>query len=231
MFIATAAIGAPLPSILYTGFGYDGANRSSYSLGGVAIGTAHAKRTLLIWTNGGNTFLGPSDPNNQVANLTVNGTPGTRVYTAPFTAFGSSTTTIWVCPLATGTTATIAFSNPAGKDLSFGAAHVFAAYHLRSATPVSANALFSGGGNFSVSQAIPTQSNGVIALWGNEVSGGTAGPFTWTNATEDADTVYSGGTANGVPYTTAHAERVAAGTRTVTLATGDECTMYWCSMR
>lgn len=214
--------GLPAPTISYAGHGYQTGNRTSVSIGSVPFGTAHPRRTLLIHTAANPLlFVG------NVPGLTVDGVAATDLSAA----LGSTTRKWFAISKPTGVSGTIAYTS--SDTLFYGAVHVWAVYNLKA--PLVADdvgALFSGLGNNSVNRSIVTKNKGCIGLFGDDVSGGTTGPFTWTNASEVADAAgYGSGTGLNSPYTAAQVEQNAGLSRSVTLATGDECTIFWCSLR
>lgn len=214
--------GLPAPTIAYAGRGYQTGNRTSTSMGSVPFGTAHPRRTLLIHTAANPTLFAGN-----VSSLTVDGVAATNISAG----LGSTTRRWFAIDKPTGTSGTVAYTS--SDTLFFGAVHVWAVYNLK--TPLVADdvgTLFSGLGNNSVNRSIVTKTLGCIALFGDDLSGGTTGPFSWTNASEALDEAgYGSGTGANSPHTAALVEQNAGLSRSVTLATGDECTIFWCSVR
>ena len=215
------ALRAPVPpTIVYNGFGYASGNRSSHSISGVAIGAADPKRTVIILTSSRGVVGNPT-----VSGLTIGGISATQLT-------GTETPiTYWVANVPTGTTATVAWTTSANTFYS--GVESWAAYNLRdNDTAVECDSEFSGLGNFDITRSIATENNGVMALYAQSIAGTNATPYSWTNATEDADrTGYGAGTGAGAEHSVAHVEGAPPSSLSVTVSTNDEFTFYWLSMR
>jgi hypothetical protein len=151
MNLGTGIIGGARPAeIVFTHSEQATQSASSYTFSNVPIGTAHASRRLVIWSDRGNT-----------SSVTVNGVAAT---------FITGTNRCYVIDVPTGTTATIVI-NAASQNHC--ALVVFAMYYTKSATPVSGGVVFLTPDTTNPkSTTIGVQKGGVVASF---VAGGGLG--------------------------------------------------------
>ena len=159
-------------------------NQSSY-LNTFTIGTAHPSRLIIM-----SLYSGHLTANlNVVGSATLDGNAMTRI-AANSTTTSSFSAQLWILPWPTGTTADIGYSRAA--DMGYGHMDVWAAYYLRSHTP-----LF----NNYVATASPTdfsqnvQNGGIVVASGRAFNASGVG-LSWNGLTQDNLVSLSGGDIN-----------------------------------
>lgn len=159
-----------------TAEGEDTSNLSSYSFSSVAIGTAAATRRVVVC------LAMDGAGGRSVSAVTVGGISATQVESA---ANNNLLCDMWVATVPTGTTATIAVTITGGSVTRCMYA-VYALYNTLSATATFHSDDITSA--YSISTTIAANSV-TIAMFGSR-GGGTS---SWTNATEDYDSVSAEG--------------------------------------
>ena len=179
-------IGGANTRVEYQGAGNDGANRSSYTFNGVSLGDAVSRKHIIVafWCG---SLLGTPGADGPDA-CTINGVAATLVE-----GVGSTTTRIWIAACNTDTSGTVVVSRSAGSGMSIGHIDVWAAYDLKSATPID-TAL--GGFTGPATGSLDTQGGG-IAVAAASATNASALTFAWTGLLVDEAGGTVGGTAGG----------------------------------
>ena len=168
--IVPPAASSVAPSYSYRGFTADTANLSTYTFSSHDIGTAAASRRVVVCAYG----VGGSASS---ATCTVGGISATALVTATLQFYSPGY--IFIAEVPTGTTADIVVTFSAGA-VACGVA-VYAVYDLTSSSAVDTG---SGTGSFNDTL---TSVNPGVAIGCSLLN--SAAASTWTNLTEDHDTV------------------------------------------
>lgn len=180
MFIATGAIGgALLPTCSYTYTSVINATASTFTFGSASIGTASAKRYVVV----GLLHLG-STP----VSVTCNG--------VAMTALVGSSPTLYVsaAPVTTGTTASIVFTQAVSTS-SVVTITVWAVYNIRS------NVAYSTANSTASPAALSLNVPPRTVVIGFATSFTNGANYTWTGITEDFEQTSS---VNNMPRSGAH---------------------------
>lgn len=172
------------PLAVYTDQDFITGSSASFSHTGVAIGTAHATRRLVIMQDGG-ALLGGL-PNDGTSDLTVDGNAATKLLPASSSNNPAST---WVIHHPTGATATIAYST-SNSSFSFSNIIMFAVYFLKS-TPVVAAATNNSSLGATASVTLAVQASGCVVGSSRQLSAAAAS-HTWSGITQQAIGTLSG---------------------------------------
>lgn len=175
MLLGTGIIGGVRPaSVLYAdGFGTT-SNASSYTFNGRATGTEDSSRILILWLLYGFVLSG------SVSSVTVGGS-AMNAQAAPLSGSG-----IYTLPWPTGTTANFVVTG--SSTFTSIAAHVFAAYDLKSETIRASNGAAFGGSPRSTSFNV--MKNGIAI---GITAGPTNGTYGWTGLTKSSEFTYNPG--------------------------------------
>jgi len=162
---------API-SVSFRGFSSNTTNNANYTFTGADIGTAATGRRVVVVVTSGGSGGGAANPA-----LSIGGNSATQLAQSA-TQFGSQVT-IFILQVDSGTTADIAITG-SSTQANWGIA-VYAVYNLTSSTAVDTDA---GTGSYN---ATLTSTPGGVAIAGSHLNSATGS--TWTNITEDHDTV------------------------------------------
>lgn len=169
--------GSRLPRIVFTDFDGSGSDTSTYTFTGKSFGDPSEKRHVIVGFRG--TALG-SNLNNPNA-CSIGGVTATLVREGQASTFVQ----LWIALVPTGETGSVVVSR-SGGNMTAGCIVVWAAYDLKSATPVATayqNVLSSSGNTIDLS--LNTPSNGIVVAFASSNRSGQT--CTWSGLTEDVD--------------------------------------------
>ena len=217
MFIATAAIGGPLPEVSFRGSLFnDAPNLRTYSTS-IDLGTAHPSRLIVVGT------ACVTSSGEQPTTCTVDGVGATLAVGNSVPGLASVPQQLWYVARPTGGVVTVAFNKPGGGDMDRGSLAVWSVYYLRSQAPRGTNADTTGPG--ANPSSVPLTVLGASAVFGAAATS-VGSNITWgaTGLTLDASEGLT-------PFQSAYgsADRVPAGTRTIQFsgALNNAVSAYW----